>query len=64
MYYSNNTIVRSCFNHAIVNVLAVIAVKTSSPPPGLEPGSSDCRSGALPLSYRVRQVFTAYVVPL
>ena len=25
-----------------------LAVKTSSPPPGLEPGSSDCRSGALP----------------
>ena len=29
-------------------LLYILAVKTSSPPPGLEPGSSDCRSGALP----------------
>ena len=28
--------------------LAALAVKTCSPPPGLEPGSSDCRSDALP----------------
>ena len=27
MYYSNNTIVRSCFNHAIVNVNSCIGVK-------------------------------------
>ena len=39
-------------------IARILAIKTSSPPPGLEPGSSDCRSGALPLSYRVRQVFT------
>ena len=38
--------------------------KNEFAPPGLKPGSSDCRSDALPLSYRVRQVFTAYVAPL
>ena len=27
MYYSNNTIVRSCFNHAIVNVNSCIGAK-------------------------------------
>ena len=27
MYYSNNTIVHSCFNHAIVNVNSCIGVK-------------------------------------
>ena len=27
MYYSNNTIVRSCFNHAIVNVNLCIGAK-------------------------------------
>ena len=27
MYYSNNTIVRSCFNHAIVNVNSCISAK-------------------------------------
>ena len=26
----------------------IMTLKTCSPPPGLEPGSSDCRSGALP----------------
>ena len=35
--------------------------KTCSPPPGLEPGSSDCRSGALPLSYRSETSFNRYV---
>ena len=27
MYYSNNTIMRSCFNHAIVNVNSCIGAK-------------------------------------
>ena len=31
-----------------MHIYGDLAVKTSSPPPGLEPGSSDCRSGALP----------------
>ena len=35
--------------------------KNEFAPPGLEPWSSDFRSAALPLSYRLRQVFTSYV---
>ena len=30
------------------NKVEAFAVKTCSPPPGLEPGSSDCRADALP----------------
>ena len=43
---------------------SILAVKTCLPPPGLEPGSSDCRSGALPTKLQSETSFHAYVVPL
>ena len=50
----------------ICSKLHVLAVKTCSPPPGLEPGSSDCQSDALPLSYRsetsFHRLYCAFIV--